>query len=342
MKNIEIITIISQNYGNRLQNYALQENLKKMGFNVVTDRFTTRSAIEKIMVQAFKIRAKKRHDLFNRFENMISWGDESYLNRYNPSIDFYVAGSDQIWNPNFEFNSDREFLSFAPPEKRIAYAASIGVDEIPDDLKDKYATFFREFKSLSVREEQAGKIIYELTGRSVPVLVDPVFLLEKSEWDKVIKKSRVKPKRPYVLKYFLGEQKQENNCKIKAIAEKNGLDIIDISPNSLNSNAGPSEFVSLINGAEWVVTDSFHATAFCVIFEKSFLSVERSENAEDAGQTMYSRFETLNSKFDIGDCLIRSGETFPEDIIRTDFASARENLTVERERAERFLREALN
>ncbi len=340
MKKIEIVTIISQNYGNRLQNYALQETLRKAGFDVSTNRYKEKSIKEKIFALLFELRGKKRHDLFIRFDREISWADKKYIRKENPGVDYYIAGSDQIWNPEFEFNSGREFLDFVVPEKRIAYAGSIGIGEISQNLKEKYSAFFKAFKSLSVREERGKAIIYELTGRDVPVLVDPVFLLEDKEWSVIAKKSKVQEKRPFVLKYFLGLQNEEVNRQIEEMASKYHLEIIDISPLTANVYAGPREFVDFISKATLVCTDSFHAVAFSIIFKKNFLCMDRID-AVSNGNGMQSRMETLQQKFAIKDGWVKCRDDFPEDIIQIDYSHVEERLLKERNYALDFLKDAL-
>lgn len=111
-----------------------------------------------------------------------------------------MLGSDQIWNPDFWFVRealDFYFGTFAEPQKRIAYAASIGVDQIPKELEDKYIQELSALKSISVRETQGAQIIQNLTGRSVPVVLDPTMLLTEQAWTALEKKPNYKVKKQF-------------------------------------------------------------------------------------------------------------------------------------------------
>lgn len=153
------------------------------------------------------------------------------------------------------------------------------------------------FAHISVREDAGKKIIKNLIGKEVPVLIDPVMMLNKSEWLKVSRKPRVNILKPYVLKYYLGDEKDEE--KIDIWAKKNGYEIYELLNDKIPElySAGPGEFISLISNADLICSDSFHCIAFSIIFEKPFIVYSRvgSENY------MTSRLDTLLNKFGFED-----------------------------------------
>lgn len=101
--------------------------------------------------------------------------------------DYFITGSDQVWNPHYNFIGTSDLLAFAKPEQRISYSASFGVDEIPDEKKKEYTENLSQFMALSVREKRGAEIIKELTGKDAQVVLDPTMLLTSDQWSKVEK-----------------------------------------------------------------------------------------------------------------------------------------------------------
>ena len=306
MMKIGIVTIIDRNLGNRLQNYALQKYLEEMGYDVKTIVYRKRSfkndlkRIIKNMLYPFVDRYKDV--VWGNFNKNIKW-DNRLVNEYpkeiNNDYDYFIVGSDQVWNPNFDFISSREFLTFADKDKRIAYAASIGVDSIPDKKRGKYAEYLRDFKSISVRENEAAKIVLDLTDRDVMVVLDPTMLFTHTMWEDIARKTRVKVNNRYILKYFLGGCCEKYNEAIEKLASDNSCEIFDImdTDGKVKNNIGPSEFVYLIQNSQCVCTDSFHGTVFSILFHKQFYVFERP--TENGYGNMNSRINTLFSLLDI-------------------------------------------
>lgn len=298
MKNkitVGIVTIISNNYGNRLQNYALQEYLKTFNCKVKTipvSNITVKKIrlwIKKTISIFFSQKWNIQFESFIRYINWATFKTEKNRNNY----DIYIAGSDQIWNPNFPFNSDREFLTFAPPNKRVAYAASIGINQLPESEKSRFSARLANFKMISVREENAADIVEDLIGIRPKVVIDPTMLLTTKQWENILQKSLIKISKPYIVKYFLGKHNSWIDKKIEGYSKKNNLIIIDINcpPKELINLIGPIEFVSLIQNSEIVCTDSFHGTVFSILYHKKFVVFPRKE--ESSSGNMNSRIDTL-------------------------------------------------
>ncbi len=342
---VGIITLFSENYGNKLQNLAVQKLLEAQGCDVETIIYNVKGGIRKpsplsqklnklnpiyaskVVQQRFKnkylyknsrdgifgsVKFVKNTDVnelyearkkayeeyvienlkiadFNlSFENM----DDERLDEY----DYFIAGSDQVWNPTYPSTSCINFLTFAPKHKRIALSPSIGLSVLPDYAKPIYSKWISEIPNLSVREEKGAGIIKELTGRDVVVLADPTICVPKAEWEKVEKKPCFDTSKPYVFTYFLGNETNRYRNFIEAYAKKNCCEIINLfdlrEPEYYSAN--PAEFVYLIHNAKMVFTDSFHGTVFSLIMHTPFVVFDRIENG---GKGMGSRIDTLLKTF---------------------------------------------
>lgn len=342
---VEIITIISYNYGNRLQNYALQEYLKKLGVEVCTSRLRPQNylILRKIRNIWLKVRRKSDKELFAYFNTKIQWKKSNgFTNKDDETINYYIAGSDQIWNPLFKFNSDREFLTFTDKEKRIAYAASIGLDELPEEVKERYKRNLSSFRYISVREDAASKIVEELTGTKVPVVIDPTMLLTAEEWKRVTRYSVLKISQPYIIKYFLGIRNPKYEEFIDKYAKEHSYQVIDITKHQECgiTGIGPAEFVYLLMNCEAAFVDSFHGTVFSILFHKPFLSFSRPY--EEGYGDMNSRFDTLLNMFDLKNRYITSPENCVEIDKPIDYCYVDRILQEKRIEAKNFLKTALS
>ena len=325
-KKCGIATItVGANYGNRLQNYALQRVLKNLDIDSETIQYEPRYFDEvknnvnilKKLNKNFKIGLKpvlqkvyrrinknkfnkKEDERFYKFEefkkNNIKFSEKKYnydsnLKELNEEYDFFITGSDQVWNPGYEGMNEFYYLNFANFDRTIAYAPSFGVSNIPEEKKEFYIRMLNNIKYLSVREEKGKEIIKELTEKNAIVVLDPTLLLDKKEWQKVSKKINYKEK--YIATYFLGILTSDKRKIIEKFAKEHNYKIIDIyDRNNINSIfAGPSEFLGIIENSEYVFTDSFHGTVFSIIFEKPFTVFERY--SEIKSKSMNSRIESI-------------------------------------------------
>lgn len=335
---IAIATMIGQNQGNRLQNYALQRVLQdKSGGHVETLRVgygPTRSKqlVKRALYRAFPARRWARFEEF----------DNDNIRYANCSIDdpdladkgysLFVIGSDQVWNPSFPFTSEAEYLPQIPSELKASYAASFGIPKITEHSK-KIGCFLKAIGHISVREQAGVRIIKELAGREASLVVDPTMLIEADAWLSFAKKPRIEiPKDGYVLKYVLGKDIPNDAIADMGIGP-NGS-VIDLKDKSLP--VGPAEFVWLISNARFVCTDSFHASVFSVLFHVPFAIFERVSNNED----MSSRFDTLCETFGLSGR--RTSKRKGEPLIPIDWESIERKLVFEREKSARFLEVCLH
>ena len=355
MQKIAIVTLNGYfNYGNRLQNYALQEVLSSLGYEVQTLRINRDKHSKKINPLFIKIKRwiknplvyynqKYREDVFLEFSNKYIIetkkvfkldNDLTYLNQ---DFDYFVVGSDQVWNPSMNRKSSFFFLDFAEKNKRIAYAPSFGVSSLPDIIISDYKKWIKKIPNLSVREDDGAEIIKELTGRVASVLVDPTLLLTKEKWIKVSKVAKNKPTENYLLTYFLGEISKEYKKQISEIAKLKGLKILNLGDKNEKDTyrTGPSEFIDYINDSTVFCTDSFHGTVFSILMEKPFIVYERK-----GAVSMYSRIDTLLNKFNFNERKSYNIE-LNETIFEIDFSHALLILEKEKELGINFLKNSL-
>ena len=231
-----------------------------------------------------------------------------------------------------------DLLKFTKLNKKIAFSASFGIDELPEQYKEKTTKALKDFKAISVREEAGKKIVEELTGRKdVQVLVDPTMLLTAEEWDNVSKKPKQLKTDKYILNYFLGELSEERKEEINRVAKENDCEVINIlDKNSPFYQTGPSEFLYLEKNAFLICTDSFHSSVFAILYNRPFVVFER----EDKLVNMNSRIETLINKFNLQNRKFTGKIT--EENLQHDYKEAYEILEKERQKSNEFLKKALD
>lgn len=312
MKKCAIITINNSNYGNRLQNYALQEFLKDNKYKVETIKnvsflnkkknkinYLLRSMVYLVKKNDF-VDTKKRENNFKEFNKEIlfskkvfNWFNYKWMDKF----DYFIIGSDQVWNPNYRL-TDFDLGSFTTKDKLVSFSASIGINELDTVSSNRLKNSLNGFKAISVREDSGKTIINELLPNTkIEVLIDPTMLLSSTEWKKVEKKPKLKVPKKYILNYFLGEKTLEINKIISNYAKENNLDIINIlDKEDPFYECGPSEFLYLERNATLICTDSFHSAVFSIIFKKNFVVFDRVQINH---KNMNSRIHTLLNKFDL-------------------------------------------
>lgn len=345
---LAILTIQSVNYGNRLQNYALQTVTGSMGHHTETllRRPGVAAGAAKQRLRAIKHEAalflkhhSDRRGAFAAFDKeFISFSGKVVSKDFVSAgvvdaYDCFVIGSDQVWNPDFDFTSEAEYLPMVPARKKVSYAASFGVAEITEN-RERTAELLDGIKSISVREGAGADIVRDLTGRKVPVVLDPTLLLASDEWEGVSKKpGKVDCCTPFVFKYVLGNDVNEK--RIERMAQGRGLAIIDVMDPSLA--IGPSEFVWLIAHSELVCTDSFHASVFALLYHKPLAIFER----ESADVDMSSRFDTLCEMFGLVGHRSSEDRFGDEAVFGTDWVAFESKLKELRSASMKWLEDAI-
>lgn len=289
-------------------------------------RHTERRDWEKKLLVREAIRRSK----FKDFENLHiqTRFNLPYFEETADEYDFFVLGSDQVWRP--EWSPPNDFLSFVPREKKISYAASIGINSIPDDKKEQFIRGVSDFNHISVREENAIQIIKELTGRDSLWVLDPVLLLTPEEWLAVAQKPTWFKERyslGYVLTYHLSKTPPP---EIKVIADKLDLPVINLmdTENYNHFTVGPAEFVWLFANATLTFTNSFHGMAFSLLFKIPFV-VNGLRSGNDPRLKSFLGLFGLEDRF------------APVEPLKIDFARCEEVLPAEKAKAFKFLSESL-
>lgn len=238
--------------------------------------------------EAFRDKMNNKHQLFvDFFDTKVKHSAKYYtLEEISKTseldYDTYIAGSDQIWNFVHTDRLDVYFLMFANKfhAKKISYAASISIYDIPKKLRPTYKKYIDNIDYLSVRELQGAELIAKRFDRKAEVVLDPTFLLSKQDWmNEVARVPDIKD--DYLLVYTLSGSRHIRKLAWD-IANKLGLKVVNIKsefgqePDDGTINlyeVGPREWVGLWSKAKYIVTDSFHGTAFSINFNVPFTTL---------------------------------------------------------------------
>lgn len=354
MKNVAIVTCIGKsNFGNRLQNYALQKVIEDLGYNAETlKNISYLNNIDNYEDNykeylEYKVEKDKRDyanrfriAYFEEFDKNVKFRDGmvTIFDLKDTGYDYYVVGSDQVWNPHHGRLKDLDLLVEIDDSKRISYAASIGIDELPESVKIKAKNQWLKFKAISVREDRGKEIIEELTGRKdVVVSLDPTMLLTSEEWSRLARRPKQLKTDKYILNYFLGELSEQRKNEIERVAKENDCEIINIlDKNGPFYETGPSEFLYLEQNAFLICTDSFHSSVFSILFNRPFIVFDR----EDINKSMNSRIDTLINTFKL---INRNYESrITSDNLNHNYSEAFEILDSKRKEAIMYLRSVLD
>ena len=279
-------------------------------------------------------------------------GIKSFVDRYIPmrynvdfakvadKYDYFVTGSDQVWNPYFA-DLEKLFLKFAPRAKRIAYAASISCPEIPSKDLQGFIDGINGMKAISVREQAGAELIEQLTGRKVEVVADPTMLVAAEKWREIARKpSWLKGDEEILTTYFLGKRPDE---VINRLAREHGLKVVNILDEHVFEHyaVAPEEWLWLIDNASLMYTDSFHGTVFSILFRRPFVVTERI--GDGCVNKMTSRIDTLLGKFGLE---ARRGTKengyMIDNPMEIQYGDVEAVLAKDRQRAEAYLRRALD
>lgn len=258
--------------------------------------------------------------------------------------DVILAGSDQIWNPKIfpGGHFDPVFFGTFSQRRKIAYAPSFGVPHIPEGMEDELRGYLSQFSHISVRERQGRRIVEALTGKAVPVVLDPTLLLTAEQWGAMAADPGLSG--GYILCYCISRPGALAPY-IHQLAKETGLPVVQlcgirqkVHPKALCVlDAGPSEFLGLFRNASYVCTNSFHGTVFSIQFQKPFFTnLAPGELAEPESSRTFSLLSTLG----LTERIIGKGDTAGlEDAI--DWAAAKARLDGARQASLNYLRAAL-
>lgn len=203
----------------------------------------------------------------------------------------FIVGSDQVWNPAYRGGCPTDFLRFAHPHQRISYAASLGTAQLSDEYRAHYARMLEGFEHISVRESEGSRLISEITGREVPVVLDPTLLLSVEEWSRIADQAPALTS-PTLGTYLLVSSGGSTRSGVRAVARAKKLKVADlISPFALSSRwYGIANFLRVIRDSEQVITDSFHATLFAIMFETPVRVLRRGPGQDARLETLLHTF----------------------------------------------------
>lgn len=335
MKRIAIVSCFwVKNYGSVLQAYATQYKLQQMGFDVKTINYSdTHVGLDKLVFQfkmfeldpCMKSRLRRvlnkrkrgteistkivqRHRALTNFVNKhilltSKFWDKRKISNIVDEYDAVVVGSDQLWLP-YNILVDYYTLNFVPDNiKKVSYATSFGVKEIPKHFIKRYQKFLKRLDYISVRELAGARLVNELIGKNVPVVCDPTLMLTADDWLSIQDKEPFM-KGNYIFCYFLGNNPEHREFAIR-LKEKTGLKIVALLhlDEYIQTDEGyadympygvdPGDFINIVRNASYVLTDSFHCTIFSILHHKPFFVFNRYKN--NGKQSTNSRIDSILS-----------------------------------------------
>lgn len=377
---IGILTILNvNNYGAELQCCALYRKLHKMGYDAEVVNFlfginpghdfkderrtvpisfkqSVKVKLLPIVQNLFclfhqnnkKLRNKRFDEFHDKYNRLTKTVYPSVRSLYDADFDYDVIciGSDQVWNYEKGYSLEPFLACFDKKEtKKVSYASSIGLSVISREAEEVFKKWLSRFSWLSVREQQASKLLGDLLHRDVDVVLDPTLLLDCKEWLEVAKFDMC-PKEKFLLVYIVTIKPCDYVLELaRHIAKQRNLKIVRIcrdaypehSGNDVQEilTAGPSDFVGLFAKAEYVVTNSFHGTVFSVNFSRPFYSVIKSRHSTN------SRLTSILQKLGLENRIVPVGCPLPP-ISDIDYTQSAEKLTNERQHSLEYIRKAFS
>lgn len=365
MLKLGIITMNEYyNYGNKLQAYALQHFLQKLfqGSDVQFVSFVKDNYILSERFFSLKFLRRwllNRHDyrkLVNTnqiFANVLKeYNSKKFTYKYmqkhfnyyiskelNNAFDFFIIGSDQIWNPSYGKFSELEAGLKLNKNQRVAYAASIGLNELSKSQEEMLKKALSNTAHISVRETKGADLVESITGKRPFVHIDPTMLLTQEEWLAIAEKPYwFDGREKYLFVYCLDGISQVAKEKIDYYSKKYDLKVIDIMDKS-NMDiyaSNPAEFVWLIKSAALVITNSFHGSVFSIIMGTPFLTFNRG----DSKINMNSRIETLANTFNLHE-RFNNNSISDTTVFNPDYSDIERILGIERDKSIEYLKGAI-
>lgn len=368
MKKIGTITFhAAHNFGSVLQAYALQtfveKNIENIQYEIINFRTNLqkqfysplkkwnnpKNIIKNIMIVPFLKEYKIKYDKFEKFINddlhitKKEYRNEEELKKSCNRYDYYISGSDQIWNVRAHDFNNCYYLSFVESKNKIAYSPSFGPLKIDWNKynKEQVSNYLNKYKSISVREFGSHENIVELIDKEVPILVDPTMLLTGEDWRKI--SSNMKLDFEYILLYCLEPSRKLIN-KVKEISRKIKLPVVItkynnkydyINPFIKIYSSGPKDFISLIDNAKLIISTSFHGTVFSLLLHKPFFTIGCGSDRRI--KNLLNMFNLMNRNLDLDNNDI----SFNNEIYDLDFSKFDRIISNERLKSRDFLLKAL-
>lgn len=297
----------------------------------------------------------KRGKAFNRYTECfrLSRRCNSYSELSNLISEEYsdvVVGSDQLWLPS-NIDADYYTLNWVPEDiNKVSYSTSFGVSSLSDNYLAKAKTFLSRIQYISVREESAVRIVENAIGKKPKLVCDPTLLFDGERWSSIIEDENVVGK-PYILCYLIGNN-PEHRVFAKDLAQKTGCIIVslphmgkfkrvDTGYSDIEVyDADPKRFVNLIRHADYVCTDSFHATVFSILNHKEFFTFMRFKDGKGSTNT---RIDSLFDIIGFNKRLVCDFHDIEKYLsIRIPYEAIDDKLSIYRQESIKFLQKALS
>jgi hypothetical protein len=350
------------NYGALLQCLALQKCITDLGFHVeiinyIPDYITYNhkiihfpyNSLKQLLTDSYYfIPHYLRKMASNKFrKKYLHICPEKKIDRFSDLYyDAVIVGSDQVWNPDITgLDGTYFFCDVSSSIKKISYAASIGKKNLDEKYQFIFFEKLKNINSISVREESAAEFIKSNINKDVEVVLDPTLLLDKESWCSLLS-LKCQYKKPYILVYCLENTNPEfidivnyisNKLKLCVICDQNSFYKSRKFCNIVKTywSNGPEIFLTYILNAEFVVTNSFHGTAFSLIFNKKFISIPHL--------TLGSRMADLLNRIGLSERIVTKKSQITEELLvsKIDYAIINDKIQREREKSFAFLQKTL-
>lgn len=267
------------------------------------------------------------------------------LSKDSTRYSYLISGSDQIWNVRMSDFDESYFLAFNNNAKKIAYAPSLGRLDFTPLEEEYFIRYLKTYNILSVREYQSREYLKKFYSKEIPVVIDPVFLISAQKWDEIAIKPNISGK--YILFYSLGNVAGIRKF-VKKLSRVTGIKVVTIlkslrdvfSGFETRFDAGPQDFLGLISNAEYVVTDSFHAVSFSLVYHRKFWAFSPSESAGERGS--WTRIPNLLNIAGLENRILNADNCDSVNIYESiDFKKVDSNLVPQIEKSKLFLRKSL-
>lgn len=320
-------------YGAKLQAYALATYLRQLGHDAEDVDYGSigEQKLRKIGMKSLKdfivttlcylcstFSEPVRIRRFKEFLDMIPKSAKRYsskesLKGIEEEYDCFITGSDQVWCPRYNEGDTTYLLDFVKDsKKKYAYAASFGLSELQQPEATLYGKLLADFNTILIREQAGKDLLYKLNGRESQVVLDPTFLIDSHEWENIARYPYTR-QFPYILSFQILVKDPVYEKFVSHLSKVTGYKVIVLSDafrykpikGTLYAKAGPKEFLGLIKNAEIIVTNSYHATVFSLIFQKPFYTLLNSFG-------LNSRMQELANKFGVEERLFNASTPLPE------------------------------
>lgn len=344
--DIAILTIHNiHNFGSIFQAYALQKYLSNLGYNVQILNYNPiyfrhkklKTRIGNLLYLKEYTTRKTKYNLFIKDNMKLS--SQKFLSlkdlrKAKLNYDIYIAGGDQLWNSYHDCGRDEAFKLTFTDKPKISYATSMGRKNFTKEELERLKEQIKTFKKISVRESSSVELLNSVGLKNVVQVVDPVLLLKEKDYKKFMKPIKVKDR--YLFVYLVNKCELLDKC-VQHIAEKLNLKIVLFSGMEKKckcdyflKDLGPDEVLSYIANAEFVLSASFHASVFSVLFNKKFATLLPGENTNE-------RIEDFLNWTKLSDRIIKDDTNFEVILDEINFNEAQKQIQIKKEFSERFL-----